>query len=120
MEVRQPAVLLALMSLQMFDYASRCDHRMAVREQQRKQSERRVQLELVEILRMLLVEHRVFELRPVGPQGDQDFLAVAAERVREELQAHASSFAHVSRRFSSASLGGLVSNEPSGTSPAGS
>ncbi len=37
-----------------------------------------------------------------------------------ELEAHASSLAHLSRRFSSASLGSLVSNEPIGTSPAGS
>ena len=53
-----------------------------------KLPERRVPLELVEILRMVLVEHSILERSFVGPQRDQDLLGVGRERVPEELEAH--------------------------------
>src|SRR4029079_14004813 len=96
------------------------DDRLAVIEQHRELPERPVALELREILRVVPLEQLVLELGAVGPQRDQDFLAVGREGVREELETH--SLASVRRRPCSicSSLVSASAKLPLGTSPAGS
>src|SRR5207302_10506893 len=98
----------------------RCfDHRLSIVEEQRKLACGPDPLELGIVL-LVLRDLAKFKLRAVGVEGDQHLPRVGRERMAEEDEAHASSFAHCSRRLSSASLGGLVSKVPVGTAPAGS
>jgi hypothetical protein len=62
--------------LQVLDDAGRFDDRIAIVEQHRKLPEGPMSLELGEILRMLFVDHSVFELGSVCPERDQDLLAI--------------------------------------------
>src|SRR5207342_3545615 len=105
---------------QIFDDRSGLDHAHAVVDQQGELAERPAPLELDKVLRMVLLEQFVLERSLIRPQGDQHLLAVGRERVGVELQAHQAPASIFSRRAISCSLGGLVSNVPVGTSPAGS
>src|SRR4051794_15619112 len=104
----------------MFDDAGRLEYCLIIIKQQREQPKRRVPRKNLAVFRMLLVQYPVFERRLVGPQGDQDFLRVAAERVSEELQPHQVPSLILSRSSSSAWLGSFVAKVPVRTSPAGS
>src|SRR4051812_15033078 len=104
----------------MLDDAGRLDHRPAIVEQQREQRERRVPLEHLEILGVVLLEQSIFEWRLVGPKGDQDFLRVRRKGMPKEFEAHQAPSLIFSRNFSSSSLGSFVAKLPVSTSPSGS
>src|SRR5205823_10904731 len=108
-----------IIRLQMLDDRRCFDHRLTIVEEQRKLACGPDPLELGIVL-LILGNLAKFKLCSVGVEGDQHLPRVGRERMAEEHEAHASSFAHRSRRLSSASLGGFVTKVPVGTSPAGS
>ena len=78
-------------------------------------------LQLGHILRMLGVEHPVFERGAVRPERDQHLLGVGRERVGEELEAHQPLRAPIFFAPFQLRLARLLGREvPVGTSPAGS
>src|SRR5438105_1195641 len=116
--VRNPGIGSGIIRLQMLNDRRCFDHRLTIVEEQRKLACGPDPLELSIVLR-ILGNLAKFKVRPVGVERDQHLPRVGRERMAEEDEAHASSFAHCSRRLSSASLGGLVSKVPVGTAPAG-
>ena len=96
------------MGLKMLDDGRAFDHRLPVVEEEREQPERRMLLQYGGILLVVGFEQPVLERGIVRPEGDQDLLRIAAERVSKEFQHYQLPSAIAAWRASSRSLGGVV------------
>jgi len=109
-----------MVNREMFDDRGRFDHGRAAVKQDRKLACRMHFPEEIGFLLVARGDAAEIELGAVGIECDERFPRIGREGVTDEFQAHQLPSSIFARRSSSSSLGGLVSNVPVWTSPAGS